>query len=287
MATVAEFLLNPLFARFTAPKYPTAIVDMFLSIAVVELGEHRPCMGLQFDLISFLLSAHRLTKWSLAGLVSSSAASDVSILPLSDMRQIVSSLSVSDEGGSESITFQQKPAIPNADPSAEDFASTEFGVLYLTLFKKFRCLRSWAVVGGAIGSAYSSAAYYGSPVSVVVPPVVVTPPVASLTGGGEFIVRFSFGDSTPKLLSVPITGLVDRVLIGIDTPFNVPSTLSIGTAANPSLLMAIGQNAPTEVGQFESNPSVDLINKQLILTITPGSGISQGSGFVVVEYSIP
>ena len=146
MATVVELLANPLFARFTAPKYPTAIVDLFLSIAVIELAEHRPCMGAQFDLISFLLSAHRLTKWASAGLLTGSAASDVSVLPLSEMRQIVSTLSVSDEAGSESITFQPKPANPTIDTSAEDFQSTEFGVLYLTMFKKFRCLRSWAVV---------------------------------------------------------------------------------------------------------------------------------------------
>ena len=145
MATVADFLANPLFARFTAPKYPTAIVDLFLSIAVVELAEHRPCMGTQFDLISFLLSAHRLTKWSLAGLLTDSASSDVSVLPLSEMRQIVSTLSVSDEAGSESITFQPKVPNPTIDTSAEDFQSTEFGILYLTMFKRFRCLRSWAV----------------------------------------------------------------------------------------------------------------------------------------------
>ena len=146
MASVAEFLVNPLFSRFTAPKYPTATVDMFLSIALVELGEHRPCMGLQFDLISFLLTAHRLTKWSSAGLLTSSAATDVSVLPLSEMRQIVSNLSVSDEAGSESITFQQKNVSPLVDTSAEDFGSTEFGILYLTMFKKLRCPRSWAVV---------------------------------------------------------------------------------------------------------------------------------------------
>ena len=146
MATVAEFLGNALFSRFTAPKYPTAIVDLFLSIAVVELDEHRRCMGTQFDLIAFLLSAHRLTRWSSSGLLNGSAAADVSVLPLSEMRQIVSSLSVSDEAGSESITFQQKPSSPTVDTSAEDFNSTEFGILYLTLFKKFRCLRSWAVV---------------------------------------------------------------------------------------------------------------------------------------------
>lgn len=145
MTTVADFLANPLFARFTEPKYPAAIVDLFLSIAVVELEEHRPCMGSQFNLIAFLLTAHRLTKWSLAGLLAGSVV-DVSVLPLSEMRQIVSTLSVSDEAGSESITFQPKVPNPSLDTSAEDFISTEFGVLYLTMFKKFRCPRSWAVV---------------------------------------------------------------------------------------------------------------------------------------------
>jgi len=146
MATVAEFLGNPLFSRFTGAKYPAATVDMFLSIAVIELDEHRPCMGAQFDLISFLLSAHRLTKWASAGLLTGPAVVDVSILPLSEMRQIVSTLSVSDEAGSESITFQQNTANPAIDTSAEAFNSTEFGVLYLTMYKKFRCPRSWAVV---------------------------------------------------------------------------------------------------------------------------------------------
>ena len=146
MSSVSEFLGNPLFARFIEPKYPNATVDIFLSIALVELDEHRPCMGLQFNLISFLLTAHRLTKWSSAGLLAGSAAVDVSILPISEMRQIVSTLSVSDEAGSESITFQPKASNPAIDTSAEDFVSTEFGVLYLTMFKKFRCPRSWAVV---------------------------------------------------------------------------------------------------------------------------------------------
>ena len=284
MGTVAEFLGNPLFSRFTGAKYPAATVGMFLSIAAIELDEHRAFMGAQFNLISFLLSAHRLTKWASAGLLTGPAVASISVLPISEVRQIVSSLSVSDEAGSESITFQQRPASPTVDTSAEDFASTEFGVMYLTLFKKFRCPRSWAVVGGSIGSTYGSDAYYG--MSPVIPPVVI-PSVGSITGGGEFIARFSYGDSTPKILNIPITGLVDRVLIGIEVPFNVPSTLSIGTTASPSLLMAIGQNAPTEVGQFESNPSVALTSQHVILTITPGAGISQGSGFVIVEYSVP
>ena len=146
MATLAEFSANPLFSRFIAPKYPDAIVETFLSIASAELEEHRECMSKQFDLIAFLLAAHRLSKWSSAGLLGDSAVSSVGVLPVSEMRQIVSNLSVSDEAGSESITFRQSNPNPVTDNSAEDFASTEFGILYLSLFKKFRCPRSWAVI---------------------------------------------------------------------------------------------------------------------------------------------
>lgn len=60
------------------------------------------------------------------------------------------------------------------------------------------------------------------------PAVVVVGGVVGGGGGGgsgEFIAWFSYGDSTPKLLNAPITGLVDRVLVGIEIPFNAPSTL--------------------------------------------------------------
>lgn len=111
--------------------------------------------------------------------------------------------------------------------------------------------------------------------------------VGTSGASGKFLSRFSHGDSTPKLLSLPITGLIHRVLIGIEIPFDTPSTLSIGTVGNPSLLMTIGQNLPAETGQFESSPNENLVNQQIILAIAPGLGISQGSGFVIVEYSVP
>ena len=147
MPTIADFHAHPLFGSFIAPKYPDAIVQEFLTIAEAELEEHRSCMGIQFDRIVFFLTAHRLTKLNAAGLLTDSAAPSVGLMSVREMRQIVSNLSVSDEAGSESLTFVQ-PNSSNSglDKSAEDFASTQFGVMYLTFFDKFRCPRSWMVV---------------------------------------------------------------------------------------------------------------------------------------------
>jgi hypothetical protein len=146
MPTIADFHASPLFGSFIAPKYPDAIVGEILTMAEAELDEHRQCMGDQFDRITFLLTAHRLTKLNAAGLLTDPAAASVGVMSVSEMKQIVSSLSVSDEAGSESITFVQ-PNSSNSgiDKSSEDFASTQFGALYLTFFNKFRCPRSWMV----------------------------------------------------------------------------------------------------------------------------------------------
>lgn len=146
MPTHVELLANPLFSSFTAPKYPSAIVDEFLSIADDELNEHRVCMGKQYDRILFLLTAHRLTKWSASGLLGDSGPASVGVMSVSEMRQMVSSLSVSDEAGSESVTFQPNSSNNTLDASPEDFTSTQFGVMYLSLFNKYKCRMSWMVI---------------------------------------------------------------------------------------------------------------------------------------------
>lgn len=147
MVAIADFHAHPLFGSFIAPKYPDAIVAEFLSIAEAELEAHRSCMGVQFDRIAFFLTAHRLTKLNAVGLLTDPATASVGLMSVSEMRQVVSSLSVSDEAGSESVTFVQPNSSNSAlDKSGEEFISTSFGALYLTLFNKFRCPRSWMVV---------------------------------------------------------------------------------------------------------------------------------------------
>ena len=146
MATASEFRSHPLFLSFTAPKYSDEHINVFLSMAEAELEGDRSCMGTQFTLICFLLAAHRLTRWSVLSLGNSST---VESLSLSEIREVVDSLSVSDEAGSESINFRSQPASDISkitggfDP--EQLGSTTYGAMYLTLYSKNRCVRSWMV----------------------------------------------------------------------------------------------------------------------------------------------
>lgn len=146
MATASEFRSHPMFSSFTALKYPNEIIDVFLSMAESELEGDRPCMGTQFNLICFLLTAHRLTRWAVLNLGN---ASTIETLSLSEVREVVDSLSVSDEAGSESINFRSAPASDISkitggfDP--EQLGSTTYGAMYLSLYSKHRCVRSWMV----------------------------------------------------------------------------------------------------------------------------------------------
>lgn len=144
MPTQSEFIANPLFVSFVPPKYPIAVVDDFLTIADAELAEHKACMGAMYDRILFYLTAHRLTKWGASAANIEGAIGEV--LSVSEIRQIASSLSVSDESGSESVTFQPNSSNSAIDSSPEDFTSTQYGVLYLSLYKKFKCRTTWMVV---------------------------------------------------------------------------------------------------------------------------------------------
>lgn len=141
MALIDDFQANPLFAEFVEPKYDSAIVEEMLTIAEDGLENHRQCMGIHFSRCVFFLAAHRLVKFQASGMTRNS----VTDLSVAEMRQVVSSLSVSDEAGSESITFQSNPTSGAGSSGLEDFESTQFGILYLTFYNQYKCPRTWMV----------------------------------------------------------------------------------------------------------------------------------------------
>ena len=141
MPTIAEFRANPLFEAFPESKFRDAIVGEFLELSVAQLEGDRECLEAYFDRCCYLLAAHRLTKWNAAG---ASNTNSVSELSLAEMRDVVSSLSVSDEAGSESVSFRQAEGNSGKyDP--DDLASTAYGKLYQALYSRFKCNRSWGV----------------------------------------------------------------------------------------------------------------------------------------------
>lgn len=106
------------------------------------------------------------------------------------------------------------------------------------------------------------------------------------SGAGVMEVAFAFGDSTPKNLVVATAGKqVYNVGIHIHTAFNgAGAALAIGDSGDPSRLMSSAMNDPTALGSYGAAPNHRYAtNTQLILTITPGGGASQGGGIVTLQ----
>jgi len=107
------------------------------------------------------------------------------------------------------------------------------------------------------------------------------------TGAAHIItVPFSFGDASPKAIALlPINSTVFTATIVIQVPFNgVGSMLRLGDAGTPDRLITAIQNDPFEIAEYETNPGHSYTTEtQVNLSITPGSGCTQGSGFVLIE----
>lgn len=98
-------------------------------------------------------------------------------------------------------------------------------------------------------------------------------------------IAFAFGDASPRLLHIlGDSGLLVSVQLIISTPFDgEDSALRIRTQAGDVLLDS-DQVAPTFSATYESTPGAALSGGTAIyLEITPGSGATAGSGFVVLN----
>ena len=106
------------------------------------------------------------------------------------------------------------------------------------------------------------------------------------SGVGVLEIAFAFGDATPKNLVVATANKqVYSVGIHIHTAFNgTGAALAVGDSGNTSRLMATTQNDPTAVGTYAVAPNHRYgAGTQLLLTITPGGGASQGAGLVTLQ----
>ena len=97
-------------------------------------------------------------------------------------------------------------------------------------------------------------------------------------------VPFSFGDASPAVvLSISAAQYIAAASIVINVPFNgAGAALSLGIVGAPQLLIAAAQVDPASAYEYETNPNVS-VGSNIILTITPGAGATQGSGVVLLE----
>lgn len=106
------------------------------------------------------------------------------------------------------------------------------------------------------------------------------------SGAGVLEIAFAFGDATPKNLVVATANKqVYSVGIHIHTAFNgTGAALSVGDSGDPSRLMGAAMNDPAVAGSYEAAPNHRYgAGTQLLLTITPGAGASQGAGIVTLQ----
>lgn len=97
---------------------------------------------------------------------------------------------------------------------------------------------------------------------------------------------FAFGDASPRtLFTMPAAMLVLGVSIAVTTPFNgAPPSLQIGIAGQPDLLVAPAQVDLSIAASFALTPDVVVAASQpVILTLSPGAGVTQGAGRIVFE----
>jgi hypothetical protein len=112
---------------------------------------------------------------------------------------------------------------------------------------------------------------------------------SSPTPGGDStrkVVSFSYGDASPApLFTVPAdcTDILARLVI--DTPFDgAGASLKLGTSGNPEAFLAAADNDPTAAAGYEAAPDLSVSSgEQVLLTITPGTGATQGAGRVIFD----
>jgi hypothetical protein len=103
--------------------------------------------------------------------------------------------------------------------------------------------------------------------------------------GGGFVIPFSFGDASPKIIQEAFIGKITEVSLVIEVPFNgTGSTISIGTVALPELLLPIDYNSPNLAADFVRYPIQSfLVPTNIVMVINPGGGTTQGSGYVTLS----
>jgi hypothetical protein len=107
------------------------------------------------------------------------------------------------------------------------------------------------------------------------------PPGAA--GAPAIEMNFAFGDASPAVITLAEAGkVIYNVNLHITVPFDgAGASLTVGDAAEPDRFMKAYENDPTQVGSNETNPAYQYgVGTQVILTIMPGGGASQGAGLV-------
>ena len=116
------------------------------------------------------------------------------------------------------------------------------------------------------------------------------PPASGSISGSQNLINvpFAYGDASPRLVyQVPAgqTKTVVTAQVVITQAFNgSASVLALGDMTQSDRLIASALIDTADAAEYETNPAIEYSAGSLILlSIAPGSGTTQGSGYVLLE----
>ena len=109
---------------------------------------------------------------------------------------------------------------------------------------------------------------------------------AGPAGAASVEINFAFGDATPAPV---VTALAGKLIYGVQLHIKVPfdgagAALVVGDAAQANRLMAADENDVLSIGSNTTAPAYAYAaDTQILLSITPGAGATQGLGLLVLS----
>lgn len=110
--------------------------------------------------------------------------------------------------------------------------------------------------------------------------------IPGVSGDGSYpAVEFAYGDASGVIISLVSNCEIMLVSLQIEEAFNgAGASIVVGTSGEPDLLMPADYNDPGAIGTYDVTPREELpVNTQIYLTITPGTGATQGRGQLVLQ----
>lgn len=145
-----------------------------------------------------------------------------------------------------------------------------------------------SISGNGGPHAASHAAGGGDPLTLTVAQITgLQAALDAVSAYPQIQATHAYGDATPAILgTVPANHTILGVEIAIVTPFDgAGAALAVGIAGAIDGLMATNQNDPTSAATYGTRPTVTYgVEKQIILSITPGAGATQGEAIVSITY---
>jgi len=113
--------------------------------------------------------------------------------------------------------------------------------------------------------------------------------IGAVQGVNNIQLPFSFSDATPvNVFIAKANELIEEIQILILTAFDgAGASLEVGDATLNDRLVTINQNDPTIPATYIITPNYSYVSStQVLLTIDPGTGATQGSGLLLIRYKV-